>query len=287
MCGCECVSERERESVWGVQWGGVSVLNSTFTCTLYRHTATHTPHHICNPPTSNTPPLSNPPQKKQVRDNLLARAREFNIIVDDVAITHLSFGTEFTKAVEAKQVAQQEAERARFVVMKADQERKAAIIRAEGESEAAKLISEATKAVGGGLSLQRFFVGWWWLCFAMMLLVLCISQAPLSFGGRPAPCSTPCCTPCYTPYSTPTLIPHPRHTHHPPTQNHTKPVTPITHNPITPHHPTQVGSALIELRRIEAAKEIAGTLSRSRNVVYLPNGNNMLIGLNPGQPGQP
>lgn len=52
----------------------------------------------------------------QVRDNLLARAREFNIIVDDVAITHLSFGTEFTKAVEAKQVAQQEAERARCVV---------------------------------------------------------------------------------------------------------------------------------------------------------------------------
>ncbi len=44
--------------------------------------------------------------------------------VDDVAITHLSFGTEFTKAVESKQVAQQEAERARFVVMKADQVRR-------------------------------------------------------------------------------------------------------------------------------------------------------------------
>ena len=38
---------------------------------------------------------------------------------------------QFTKAVESKQVAQQEAERARFVVMKADQERKAAVIRAE------------------------------------------------------------------------------------------------------------------------------------------------------------
>ena len=35
----------------------------------------------------------------------------------------------------------------RFVVMKADQERKAAIIRAEGESESARLISEATRAV--------------------------------------------------------------------------------------------------------------------------------------------
>ena len=43
------------------------------------------------------------------------------------------------------QVAEQDAERARFVVLKAEQERNAAIIRAEGESEAAKLISDATK----------------------------------------------------------------------------------------------------------------------------------------------
>lgn len=32
--------------------------------------------------------------------------------------THLTFGKEFTEAVEMKQVAQQEAERARFVVEK-------------------------------------------------------------------------------------------------------------------------------------------------------------------------
>ena len=30
----------------------------------------------------------------QIRDSLTKRAREFNILVDDVAITHLSFGTE-------------------------------------------------------------------------------------------------------------------------------------------------------------------------------------------------
>ena len=41
------------------------------------------------------------------------------------------------------------------------------------------------------------------------------------------------------------------------------------------------GAGLIELRRIEAAKDVAGTLSRSGNVVYLPHGNNMLLGLNP------
>ncbi|KAI3699871.1 hypothetical protein L2E82_44475 [Cichorium intybus] len=86
-----------------------------------------------------------------VRDSLIRRARDFNIVLDDVAITHLSYGAEFSKAVEQKQVAQQEAERSKFVVAKAEQERRAAIIRAEGESESAKLISDATTAAGNGL----------------------------------------------------------------------------------------------------------------------------------------
>ena len=41
----------------------------------------------------------------------------------DVSITHLTFGKEYTQAIEHKQVAQQEAERQKFVVMKAEQER--------------------------------------------------------------------------------------------------------------------------------------------------------------------
>ncbi|KAI8468071.1 MAG: prohibitin [Monoraphidium minutum] len=125
---------------------------------------------------------------RAVRDALMLRASDFGITLEDVAITHLSFGTEFTKAVEMKQVAEQDAERMRFVVLKAEQERNAAVIRAEGESESAKLISDATKAAGQGL---------------------------------------------------------------------------------------------IELRRIEAAKDIADAMSRSANVVYLPSGGNMLLGINP------
>lgn len=41
------------------------------------------------------------------------------------------------------------------------------------------------------------------------------------------------------------------------------------------------GSGLLELRRIEAAKDVAETLSRSRGVVYLPNSGNMLLSVNP------
>lgn len=127
---------------------------------------------------------------KQVSAALRKRAGDFGIVLEDVALTHLAFGVEYSKAIEAKQVSQQEAERSKFIVLKSEQEREAAIIRAEGESESARLISQATRAAG---------------------------------------------------------------------------------------------PALVELRRIEAAREVATTLSRSRNIMYLPGGNNqMLLGINSG-----
>jgi len=39
-----------------------------------------------------------------IRKELTDRARDFNIILDDVALTELTFGKEYTAAVEAKQV---------------------------------------------------------------------------------------------------------------------------------------------------------------------------------------
>ena len=44
---------------------------------------------------------------REVRDELTKRATEFHILLEDVSITDLKFGKEFTAAVEAKQVAQQ------------------------------------------------------------------------------------------------------------------------------------------------------------------------------------
>lgn len=92
---------------------------------------------------------------KLISRNLLERALDFNILLDDVSITHLSFGKEYTAAVEAKQVAQQEAERARFIVDKAVQDKKSAIIRAEGEAQSAKMIGEAMKSNPGFIQLRR------------------------------------------------------------------------------------------------------------------------------------
>ena len=53
---------------------------------------------------------------RDIRRILTQRARYFNIVLDDVSITQLTFSRDYTAAVESKQVAQQDAERAKFVV---------------------------------------------------------------------------------------------------------------------------------------------------------------------------
>ncbi|KAI9892971.1 MAG: Prohibitin-2, subunit of the prohibitin complex (Phb1p-Phb2p) [Vezdaea aestivalis] len=90
-----------------------------------------------------------------VRENLVRRAARFNIMLDDVSLTQLSFSPEFTAAVEAKQVAQQEAQRAAFVVDKARQEKQAMVVRAQGEARSAELIGEAIKKSRSYVDLRR------------------------------------------------------------------------------------------------------------------------------------
>uniref|UniRef100_A0A8C1DXX4 Prohibitin n=1 Tax=Cyprinus carpio carpio TaxID=630221 RepID=A0A8C1DXX4_CYPCA len=65
------------------------------------------------------------------------------------------FSREYTAAVEAKQVAQQEAQRAQFFVEKAKQEQRQKIIQAEGEAQAAKMLGEAVTKNPGYLKLRR------------------------------------------------------------------------------------------------------------------------------------
>lgn len=123
---------------------------------------------------------------QKVSEDLTERAATFGVVLDDISITHLTFGKEFTQAVELKQVAQQDAEKARFLVERAEQQKKASIISAEGDAQAASLIARSLGEAGDGL---------------------------------------------------------------------------------------------VELRRIEAAEDIAYQLSRSRQVAYLPSGQNVLLNL--------
>lgn len=66
------------------------------------------------------------------------RLREYHILLDDVSITALTFGKLFTDAIEQKQIAQQSAERAKFIVQQAVELKRATIIKAEGEAKAAE-----------------------------------------------------------------------------------------------------------------------------------------------------
>ncbi|KAH9969785.1 band 7 family-domain-containing protein [Russula dissimulans] len=90
-----------------------------------------------------------------VRENLTSRALRFNLVLDDVSITHVAFSPEFTHAVEAKQIAQQTALRAAFLVDQAIQEKQSIIVRAQGEARSAELIGDAMRNNKGFLQLRR------------------------------------------------------------------------------------------------------------------------------------
>jgi prohibitin 2 len=92
---------------------------------------------------------------REISQDLQRRAAVFNILLEDVAITHLAFSPEYSRAVEAKQVAQQDAERAKYIVIGAQQEKQTIITKARGEAESATLIGTAVKKNPGFIKLRR------------------------------------------------------------------------------------------------------------------------------------
>lgn len=72
-----------------------------------------------------------------------------------MSITDVKFGREFELAVERKQVAQQEAERARFIVEKAQQDKLSIIIKAQAEAKSAEMIGTAIANNPGFVQLRR------------------------------------------------------------------------------------------------------------------------------------
>lgn len=92
---------------------------------------------------------------REISLDLKRRAAFFNILLEDVAITHLAFSPEYARAVEAKQVAQQDAERAKYIVLGAQQEKLTIITKARGEAESATLIGTAVKKNPGFMKLRR------------------------------------------------------------------------------------------------------------------------------------
>jgi prohibitin 2 len=86
---------------------------------------------------------------------LVRRAGKFNIELDDVSLTYMTFLPEFSAAVEAKQIAQQDAQKAAFIVDKAIQEKQQLVVKALGEAKLAELIGEAIKKLKDYVELKR------------------------------------------------------------------------------------------------------------------------------------
>ena len=84
----------------------------------------------------------------EIRTGLVNKAKEFNIIIHDVAIINFEFSKEYRHAIENKQVSQQMAERTKFIVMKSEEQKKITVIKAEAESESAKIFNEAISKYG-------------------------------------------------------------------------------------------------------------------------------------------
>lgn len=101
--------------------------------------------------------------KAEVEEDITKRLRAYDLIVEPagLSITNFSFSPEFNAAIEAKQVAQQEAEKQRYILQRAELERETEVTKAKGAAEAAKLNAQALQAQGGSKVLAREWIEKW------------------------------------------------------------------------------------------------------------------------------
>ena len=78
-----------------------------------------------------------------IRDQMNSDLGKHGIVVNDVFITNLAFSPEYTAAIEKKQVAQQEAEREKQVLVQREQQALQAVAAARGQAEANRVLSES------------------------------------------------------------------------------------------------------------------------------------------------
>lgn len=78
----------------------------------------------------------------ELTQNLIDRLEPYHIAVNDIALTQVHFSPEFSKAVEAKQVAAQRAKKADYITQKAIKKAEAMVYLAKGKAEAQRILSE-------------------------------------------------------------------------------------------------------------------------------------------------
>lgn len=81
--------------------------------------------------------------KADIDTKLSTRLASYHIVVDDVSIVNVDFSKEFNAAIEAKQVAEQQAQQAKFVADKAIKDAEAMVNNAKGQAEAQRLMQQS------------------------------------------------------------------------------------------------------------------------------------------------
>jgi prohibitin 2 len=95
--------------------------------------------------------------REQIKQDTLAAARQKigdMLHVEDIVIRNIDLSKDLEKAIEAKMVAEQQANQAKFSQMQTQVEAETAIIRAKGEAEAIRVRGEALKLNPAFLRLQ-------------------------------------------------------------------------------------------------------------------------------------
>ena len=77
--------------------------------------------------------------KEEIDNALETRLASYGVMVDDVSLVDFTFSPEFSKAIEAKQIAEQEAKQAEFTAVRASKDAIAEVNRAKGQAEAQRL----------------------------------------------------------------------------------------------------------------------------------------------------
>jgi prohibitin 1 len=81
--------------------------------------------------------------KQDIERAIKPRLEKYGLQVDDVSLTKIGFSPEFTKSIEQKQIAEQDAKKAEYEALKASKQAEAEVNRARGTAEAQKLLRQS------------------------------------------------------------------------------------------------------------------------------------------------
>ena len=93
--------------------------------------------------------------REQIRVLLKGKLAPYNIVLEDIQMTNFEYDPKYRQAIEDKQIAEQNALKAKNDLERIKVESDAKIVQARAQAEAIRIQAEAIKATGGDSYLQN------------------------------------------------------------------------------------------------------------------------------------